>query len=179
MKVCDKCSVANDDKAVFCTGCGAVLPNNNEVNAEMPVITENPVTSEAPAQQEEFSQPNTEYEQPNTAYTQPQSPFVQPIGSQPAMPQMPYGQPYGYVPFNENMLPEDYKPVTVWQYIGYSLLFSLPVIGIIMVLVTAFGSDKSISLRNYAKSYLVSLLIGLVLGFVMLFFVGMSAAFLD
>lgn len=179
MKVCDKCSVANDDKAVFCTGCGAVLPNNNEVNAEMPVITENPVTSEVPAQQEEFSQPNTEYEQPNTAYTQPQSPFVQPVGSQPAMPQMPYGQPYGYAPINENMLPEDYKPVTVWQYVGYSLLFSLPIIGFIMVLVTAFGSDKSISLRNYAKSYLVWLAISVVLMFVMLFFMGMFVAILE
>lgn len=186
MKVCDKCSVANDDKAVFCTGCGAVLPNNNEVNAEMPVIEETPVTAEAPAQQADFSQQNAEYEQPNTAYTQqntayaqPQSPFVQPIGSQPAMPQMPYGQPYGYAPINENMLPEDYRPVTVWQYVGYSLLFSVPIIGFIMVLVTAFGSDKSISLRNYAKSYLVWLAISVVLMFVMFFFMGMFVAILE
>lgn len=186
MKVCDKCSVANDDKAVFCTGCGAVLQNNSEVNAEMPVISENPVTSEAPAQQAEFSQPNIEYEQPNTAYVQPntayaqpQSPFVQPVSSQPAMPQMPYGQPYGFAPINENMLPEDYKPVTVGQYVGYTFLFSLPIIGFIMVLITAFGSDKSISLRNYAKSYLVWFAISIALVFIMFFFAGMLAAVLD
>lgn len=176
MKICDKCSVANDDKAVFCTGCGAVLQNNSEANAEMPVISENPVTSEAPVQQTDFSQQNTEYAQLNTAYAQPQSPFVQPVGSQPAMPQTSYGQPYGFAPINENMLPEDYKPVTVGQYVGYTFLFSLPIIGFIMVLVTAFGSDKSISLRNYAKSYLVWFVISIVLVFVMLFFIGMFAA---
>ncbi|MDE5994733.1 MAG: hypothetical protein K2G60_04385 [Oscillospiraceae bacterium] len=179
MKVCNKCSVANDDKAVFCTGCGAVLQNNSEVNAETPVISENPVTSESPAQQADFSQPSAEYTQPNTAYVQPQSPFVQPVGSQPAMPQMPYGQPYGYAPINENMLPEDYKPVTVWQYVGYTLLFSVPIIGFIMILVTAFGSDKSISLRNYAKSYLVWYAISVVLMVVMFFFIGMFAAILS
>lgn len=167
MKICDKCSVANNDTAVFCTGCGALLPNSSSADSE------NPIVSEASAQQNtEYAQPNAEYSQQNTAYAQPQSPFVQPIGSQPAMPQM----PYGYAPINENMLPEDYKPVTVLQYIGYTILFGLPIIGIIMLFVTAFGSDKSISLRNYAKYNLIMYAIGIVMTVFVFLVAGMFSA---
>ncbi|MCH5189685.1 MAG: hypothetical protein J1F37_03900 [Oscillospiraceae bacterium] len=161
MKICDKCSVANDDKAVFCTGCGAVLPNDNG--------QENGVNQ---ASTEAYEQPQASYAQPQQAYSQPQPPFVQPVGSQPAYSTPPYSQPYGYATFNENMLPEEYKPVTVGQYIGYSILFGIPIIGIIMLFVTAFGSDKSKSLRNFAKANLVLYAIGVVLAIIWVVFAG-------
>ena len=158
MRICDKCSVANDDSAVFCTGCGAVLPNSNAQEKGV-----NEANTEVFEQPQSYSQPQSTYAQQGPAYSQPQPPFVQPLGSQPAYSAPPYSQPYGYATFNENMLPEEYKPVTVWQYVGYSILFSLPIIGFIMILVTAFGSDKSKSLRNYAKSYLVFYVIAIVI----------------
>lgn len=158
MKICDKCSVANDDAAVFCTGCGAVLPNNN---AQENVV--NQTSTETFEQPQSYSQTQPTYAQPQQAYSQPQPPFVQPVGSQPAYSTPPYSQPYGYAPINENMLPEEYKPVTVGQYIGYSILFGIPIIGLIMLFVTAFGSDKSKSLRNFAKAQLIILAIVIVL----------------
>ncbi len=176
MKICSKCSVGNDDKAVFCTGCGAVLPNNREVNEQefkSSLNTENPTSNEPPVQQADFTQPNTAYSQRST-YTQTASPFVQPVYSQPAQPQMPYSQQYGYI--NENMLPPEYRPVSVGQYIGYTLLFGLPIIGIIMLFVTAFGSDNSIGLRNYAKSFLIMYAVGFALSFIIMFFVGFLMA---
>lgn len=130
MKICDKCGVANADNAAFCTGCGAVFSAG--------------VSS--------YTNSNSSYEQP--VYTQPtQSPFVQPVYSQPAQPQMPYSPQYGYI--NENMLPPEYRPVTIGQYIGYSFLFGIPIIGFIMLLITAFGSENKISLKNYAKAILL------------------------
>lgn len=161
MKICDKCGVANADDAAFCTGCGAVLlksTDNSEINEE--VNTNQPMQDNikgTPSGQANFAQQNTAYAQ------QPQSPFVQPVYSQPAQPQMPYSPQYGYI--NENMLPPEYRTVSIGQYIGYTLLFSVPVIGFIMLLVTAFGSDKSISLKNFAKSYLVFYAIALILSF--------------
>lgn len=146
MKICDKCGVANADDAAFCTGCGEV-----------------------------FSAGVSSYTNSNSSYEQPtQSPFVQPVYSQPAQPQMPYSPQYGYI--NENMLPPEYKPVSVGQYVGYTILFGLPIIGIIMLFVTAFGSDNSIGLRNYAKSVLVFYAIGIVLTIVMLIFSMLLAA---
>lgn len=159
MKICDKCGVANPDNAAFCTGCGAVLLNNTDVKEEMPENTVSQTEQGSPEQQADFIQQNT-------AYTQyQQSPFVQPVYSQP---QMSYSPQYGYI--NENMLPPEYKPVSVGQYVGYTILFGLPIIGFIMLLVTAFGSDNSIGLRNFAKSVLVFYAIGIVLTIVMFIF---------
>lgn len=177
MKICDKCSVANDDKAVFCTGCGAVLPNDREENLQESAVSENPVNyqaNEAPAQQSATSQAQSPYAQVNPAYSQGSSPYVQPVYSQPAQPQMPYSPQYGYI--SENMLPPEYRPVTIGQYIGYTILFGLPFIGIIMLFITAFGGDKSISLRNYAKYYLIMYAIGIVMVFVVFLFAGLFSA---
>ncbi|MCH5169744.1 MAG: hypothetical protein J1F24_00520 [Oscillospiraceae bacterium] len=168
MKICDKCSVANDDAAVFCTGCGAVLPNDNAQETQENQVNQTSAEMNAPQpQQQSYSQPQSTYSQQGPVYSQMQPPYVQPVGSQPA-----YSQPYGYAPINENMLPEEYKPVTIWQYIGYSILFAVPVIGFIMLLVTAFGSDKSKSLRNFAKAQLILLAIVIVLYIILFIFAG-------
>ncbi len=50
-------------------------------------------------------------------------------------------------------IPPEYKPLSMWEYFGYQLLFSIPCIGIIMLIVFAFGGTKNINLKNYAKSY--------------------------
>ena len=41
----------------------------------------------------------------------------------------------------------------MWKYFGYDILFSLPCIGIILLLVFALGGAKNKNLRNYARSY--------------------------
>ena len=60
------------------------------------------------------------------------------------------------------------KPITMWGYFGYEILFSLPVIGLICMLVFAFGGGKNINVRNFARSYfcyaiIMALLIGIPL----------------
>ena len=55
-----------------------------------------------------------------------------------------------------------YKPISAWGYVGYSLLFSLPIAGFILLIVFSF-SDDNINLRNYARSYWCMLLIVLCL----------------
>lgn len=49
-------------------------------------------------------------------------------------------------------LPEQYRPLSALAYFGHSLLFSIPVVGLICLIV--FGiSDKNINRRNFARSY--------------------------
>ena len=50
-------------------------------------------------------------------------------------------------------IPEEYKPISMWGYFGYELLFSIPCVGFILLLVFAFGGTKNINLRNFARSY--------------------------
>lgn len=72
-------------------------------------------------------------------------------------------------------IPEEYKPISMWGYFGYELLFSIPCVGFIILLVFAFGGTKNVNLKNFARSYfcyfiiaaaisLITLLIMLALG---------------
>ena len=49
-------------------------------------------------------------------------------------------------------LPEKYKPMGAWGYWGWSFLFSIPLIGFIILIATAIGSTN-INRRSYARSY--------------------------
>ena len=50
-------------------------------------------------------------------------------------------------------IPEEYKPISMWGYFGYQLLFAIPCVGFIVLLVFAFGGTNNINLRNFARSY--------------------------
>ncbi len=52
-----------------------------------------------------------------------------------------------------NNIPEEYRPISMWGYFGYELLFSIPFVGLILLLVFSFGGAKNINLRNFARSY--------------------------
>ena len=58
-------------------------------------------------------------------------------------------------------LPSKYKPISAWGYFGYNILFSLPVIGFILLIIFAC-IDHNINLRSYARSHFCGLLIGLI-----------------
>lgn len=51
-----------------------------------------------------------------------------------------------------NNIPEKYRPISAWGYFGYQILFSIPLIGIILLIVFAL-SDSNINRRNFARSY--------------------------
>ena len=58
------------------------------------------------------------------------------------------------------------KPITAWGYVGYNLLFSIPLVGQILMLVYSFGGTDNINLKNYARSYLCMLLISIIISVV-------------
>ena len=61
-----------------------------------------------------------------------------------------------------NNIPESYRPISAWGYFGYNLLFSIPIIGFILLLVFALGGTANINLRNYARSFFCGLLLILI-----------------
>ena len=63
---------------------------------------------------------------------------------------------------DERNLPAQYKPLSPWAYFGYSLLFSIPLVGFILLIVFALSNDN-INRRNYARSYFVSILFAVIL----------------
>lgn len=77
-----------------------------------------------------------------------------------------------YMNNNEQVISSNYKPISAWGYIGYQLLFGLPLIGFIFILVFSFGGTSNENLKNYARSFLIWLLFGLIVAiFVSIIFI--------
>ena len=63
---------------------------------------------------------------------------------------------------SENNVPSEYKPISMWGYFGYQLLFGIPFVGLILLLVFSFGGTRNINLKNFARSYFCVLIIVLI-----------------
>ena len=74
-------------------------------------------------------------------------------------------------------LPDKYKPIGAWGYFGYQILFSLPVVGIICLIIFAFSSSN-INRRSFARSYFCVLIIALIV-FIVSFALGLGSGILD
>ena len=48
---------------------------------------------------------------------------------------------------------EDDKPISMWGYFGYELLFAIPLVGFILILVFSFGGTRNKNLKNFARSF--------------------------
>jgi len=62
----------------------------------------------------------------------------------------------------DNNVPQEYKPLGAWAYVGYNILFAIPLVGFIMLIVFAFDNGN-INRRNYARSFFCTWLIGIIL----------------
>lgn len=49
-------------------------------------------------------------------------------------------------------LPERYRPLSAWAYFGYTILFAIPVVGLILLIIFALSSGN-VNRRNFARSY--------------------------
>lgn len=67
---------------------------------------------------------------------------------------------------NPNNIPEEYRPISMWGYFGYELLFSIPCIGLIIIIVFAFGGNQNINVRNFARSQFCILIIAAVIALI-------------
>ena len=68
-----------------------------------------------------------------------------------------YNQGYPQ-PNPANYVPSEYKPISVWGYLGYEILFSIPLVGFIMMLVLAFA-PQNVNVKNFARSFLLWILL--------------------
>ena len=58
-----------------------------------------------------------------------------------------------------------YKPLSPWAYVGYNLLFSLPIAGLVLLIVFSI-SDSNLNRRSYARSHWCALLIVAIIALV-------------
>lgn len=52
--------------------------------------------------------------------------------------------------YNENYTN---KPISPWGYFGLQMLFSIPIIGFIILIIMALGGTDNINKKNFARSF--------------------------
>lgn len=78
---------------------------------------------------------------------------------------------------NPNDIPEEYRPLSMWAYFGYNILYSIPLIGWIFLIIFALDGSN-INRRNFSRSYFVVFIICAV--FLSIAFIsGTAATFLE
>lgn len=148
---CPKCGTEVSDDKAFCPECG------------------NPLKSQAQqasgGQQTAGAQQNFGAQQQNWQATGAQS----------------GARPHPQVQFQSDtvVLPDEYKPISMWGYFGYEILFSIPIVGFIVLIVLSING-KNQNVKNFARSYFCFTIIVLILLVILLVTVvgaGASAAF--
>lgn len=62
----------------------------------------------------------------------------------------------------QDQLPERFRPLSAWAYVGYTLLFSIPIVGFIFLIVFSC-SGANVNRRSYARSYWCYLILLLII----------------
>ena len=62
----------------------------------------------------------------------------------------------------ERSLPAEYQPLSPWAYFGLGILYSIPLLGLVMLIIHAV-SGGNINRRNYARSYFCVYVLAIVL----------------
>ena len=83
-------------------------------------------------------------------------------------------QPVYQAPVQQE-LPEQYRPLSPWAYWGLSILFTVPIGGLIFLIIFSFNSGN-INRRNFARSYWCSILILLAILLVVVLIAAVAGA---
>jgi len=131
---CCNCGKQLPDSAKFCPDCGQPIRMPEKPTVKEPEPEPVPV-----AEPEPVKVPETKQEEPKQSFKAPE-PTPAPV-DEPA-----------FAPTPEPVVPEENRPLGPWAYFGYSLLFSIPVIGFILLIVLSFAG-KNVNRKNFARSY--------------------------
>ena len=49
-------------------------------------------------------------------------------------------------------IPKEYKPMSIWKFFGFEVLFSIPIVGVIASLIFSLDVSKNVNLTNFARA---------------------------
>ncbi len=156
MAFCQKCGAFVPDGETLCAACVKSMADAQDVphattdeEATAPAADATAVEADAPAE---------------NAAEAPRAPHFQPdFSAAPAPVYTPPKQTSFSLPTGDGDVPAEYKPLGAWTYFLYALLFSVPLVGLVSLIVLSCGGATNINLRNYARSYFCGMLVALIL----------------
>ena len=66
------------------------------------------------------------------------------------------------------------KPISAWGYVGYDILFALPIIGFIAALIFSLSKKGNINRRNLARAFFLELLLAIIIIIIAVVFCGVT-----
>jgi len=138
----------------FCTECGTNITDGVQfcTNCGKPM--------KAAKTRSRKPEPAVEAKQTDTVVTAPMSASAQPADAGNQGP--PQESPYAVM--------------SMGSFVLASILMSIPVIGLFICLIWAFGGSKNLNRRNYSRAFLILAAIGLVLGGLIALILSMTAS---
>lgn len=133
---------------MFCSNCGKQLPDNAKFcpDCGQPIIIpEKPIVKEPEPEPVKAPEP--------VAAPEPAKAPEPVAAPEPVRAPEPVDEPvFAPAPEPEPVVPEENRPLGPWAYFGYGLLFSIPVIGFILLIILSFAG-KNVNRKNFARSY--------------------------
>ena len=121
-----------------CPSCGTENPEGTKFCAGCGTNLQNQTPVTTYETQPQYTAPQPQYAAPQHQY------YAQPVT--PAVPN----------------IPDEYKPIGAWMYFLWNIVFSIPLVGFVLLIVFSCGGTSNINLRNYARSFFCALLVGVV-----------------
>lgn len=161
---CASCGKQNPDDSKFCESCGSPLGDA--------VVKAAPVAAAAA-----YTPPPSPAPQPQPVYQPPVAP-QQPVYAAP--PQQTYYQQSQQPVYNNAAANGGAKVMTIGDYILTFIVTAIPIVGFIMLLVWAFGSDTNPNKKNYCRAILILMVVGIILSIIFsIVFAGLFATIFD
>ena len=149
---CPKCGTEVSDDKAFCPECGNPLKSQAQQTSGV---------QQAAGAQQAFGGQQTAGAQQSWQATGAQN----------------GARPHPQVQFQSDtvVLPDEYKPISMWGYFGYEILFSIPIVGFIVLIVLSING-KNQNVKNFARSYFCFTIIVLILLVILLVSVAGASA---
>lgn len=66
-------------------------------------------------------------------------------------------------------LPEKFRPMSAWSYFWHTILFSIPVVGLVFLIIFAVGGTGNVNKRSFARSYFCIYIVLAIVVLILLF----------
>ena len=136
MKLCPFCGSELNDDAKFCGECGKPLPEEAPLRTDIPA---EPVAAEPVAAEPAAAEPAAPVVAAAAPVAAPAEPVAEPAQDMPVITQMPPKK----------------QMLSTFQYVLLTMLYSIPVIGLIFLFVFGAGHPKNGSLKRFSAALLI------------------------